>query len=507
MQNAGRVLDFADTWLVEAGTRRDGVCPTPAMLAGEAGSAARTITAVAGRRNLVWDLHPGTGRCAVGDEAWVWIRVAAPTAGRYRIGIAADWWFAAWLDGRPLLDTLELGNAGPIACERHQTEAELAAGGHVLLVRVIAGAGGWTLAVGTPGGPAAQTAPPADHARWLAAAPPVPVFAVPDDPRGLSADQQRIRATAWSRLGFEPDQPSAPLVEPLGTVLHDGYAVERFRFAGTAGWSVPGVVYRPLTPGPHPGVLWCHWHGGDHPLGLAALATDACTPEAPGPALARRGYVVLGVEAPCFGQLHGHGPDGTLASEGESSLAKYELLFGRSMWGLIVAHDRMALSILAARPDVDAACLGAAGISMGCLRALWLAALDERVRATVAVCCLVRLQDLIGAGGLRWHGHYYYVPGLLRDFDLEALVACIAPRALLSMNGAIDPLTPRAGIGMIDRLARPAWELHRAGDRLRIEIHDDVGHAWTVPMWQEGLAWFERHLGSAASGADSGAGR
>ena len=55
------------------------------------------------------------------------------------------------------------------------------------------------------------------------------------------------------------------------------------------------------------------------------------------------------------------------------------------MWGLTLHDDLLALAVLTARSEVDAGCLGVAGISMGCLRSLWLAALDERVRATIAI--------------------------------------------------------------------------------------------------------------------------
>lgn len=333
-----------------------------------------------------------------------------------------------------------------------------------------------------------------DHATWLAAAPAVPPFAVPAERQHWEAERQRLRTALWTQLGDFPAHQPPPMAETIDITAHDGYRVERFRFAGGTGWSVPGVVYRPDGPGPFPAVLWCHWHGGDYPLGLQAIATDDYTPEAPGPTLARRGYVVLAIEAPGFGQLHGCGPDGTLGRDGESSIAKYELLFGRSSWGLTLHHDLCALGLLAARSDVDAQRIGAAGISMGCLRALWLAALDERIHATVAICCLTRLQDLIAAGGLKFHGHYYYVPGLLKIGDSEALVACIAPRALLSLNGGDDPLTPPSGIRTTERLARPAWDMYGAGEHLRIEIHDGVGHAWTPRMWHEALTWLDREL-------------
>jgi hypothetical protein len=329
---------------------------------------------------------------------------------------------------------------------------------------------------------------------WQAAMPALPALAIPTDAAGRAAQRTRLRAAFAGLLGDFPARPSPAATAILGIERRDGYRVERFAFDDRAGSQVPGVCYVPDGRGPFPAVLWCHWHGGDHVRGLAAIEQTAYTPEPPGPALARRGYVVLGVDAPGFGQRHGLGPDRTTGREGESSWAKHQLLYGRTLWGLMLHDDLCALDLLATRPEVDPARLGTAGISMGCLRALWLAALDERLCATVAICCLTRFLELIAADGLYLHGHYYYVPGLLTVGDIEAVLACIAPRALLSLNGADDTLTPVEGIRTAERLARPAWELDGAGDRLRIAIADGVGHAWTPAMWQESLTFLDRHL-------------
>lgn len=339
-----------------------------------------------------------------------------------------------------------------------------------------------------------MSAPDGAFRHWVDSSPPVPGLVISADPHARALQREGIRATARRLLGDFPERRSPPAAVGLQVERRDGYRVERFSFADGCGWDVPAVCYVPDGPGPFPAVLWCHWHGGDWPLGLGAVDRAVYTPEAPGPALARRGYVVLGIDAPGFGRRDGGGPDGTRGSAGESSIAKHALLYGRTMWGLTVHDDLCGLDLLAARPEVDPARIAIAGISMGCLRALWASALDERLRATVGICCLVRMQDIIAAGGLHLHGHYYYVPGMLRHFDVEALLACIAPRALLSLNGELDPLAPLSGIRTAERLARPAWDLAGASDRLRIAIAPGVGHAWTPAMWSESWEWLGRQL-------------
>lgn len=332
-----------------------------------------------------------------------------------------------------------------------------------------------------------------DHARWLAHLPATPPPVIAPDAAGRARERARFRADAWALLGDFPARrtPAAAWDPPE---IRDGLSHQRFAFDDGCGWRVPGVCWRPAGAGPFPAVLWCHWHGGQYHLGTEAIDRAHYTPEAPGPALARRGYVVLGIDAAGFGRRQGRGPDGNEGTAGETSIAKFGLLAGRCMWGLILHDDLLALELLAALPEVDAGRLGVAGISLGCLRALWLAALDERLRATVATCCLTRNRDLIAAGGLHLHGIYYYAPGLLRRADIEHVLAAIAPRALYAPNGELDQLTPLSGIREAERLARPAWEADGAGERLRIAVEAGVGHQWTPAMWREALAFLDRHL-------------
>ena len=109
---------------------------------------------------------------------------------------------------------------------------------------------------------------------------------------------------------------------------------------------------------------------------------------------------------------------------------------------MFVRDDQVALDYLCSRPEVDATRIGATGMSMGSTRAWWLAAVDDRVAAVVAVACLTRYQNLIAHGELRQHGVYYFVNGLLKHFDTEGVLALIAPRPFLALTGELDAGSP-----------------------------------------------------------------
>jgi dienelactone hydrolase len=225
-------------------------------------------------------------------------------------------------------------------------------------------------------------------------------------------------------------------------------------------------------------------------------------PQAPGPALAKRGFVVLGIDAYCFGERNGKGPGGSSEQgrEGEMTASKFNLWVGRTLWGMILRDDLMALDYLASRPEVDNSRLAATGISMGATRSWWLMALDERLKTGVAVACLTRYENLIQREALKAHGIYYFVPDLLTHFDTEAIVALIAPRPVLFQTGGQDAGSPADGIRAIEAAVRPVYRLYGKEERFQSIVYPDLGHVYTPEMWSKTLAWMDAHLTAQAEG-------
>jgi len=178
----------------------------------------------------------------------------------------------------------------------------------------------------------------------------------------------------------------------------------------------------------------------------------------------------------------------------QDRLFKWNMWLGRTLWGMFVRDDQIALDYLCARPEVDAARIGATGMSMGSTRSWWLAALDERISATVGVACLTRYQNLIRHGNLRGHGLYYFNFGMLKHFDTEAVLALIAPRPFLALTGDLDYGSPADGIRVLEKATSSIYATLGEPDKFRSILYPDVGHAYTPEMRQEMLAWFERWL-------------
>lgn len=327
-------------------------------------------------------------------------------------------------------------------------------------------------------------------------------------PKSLESWQKRreeVRKTLWQLLGDLPPRPDALQVRVIERKKHpEGFTVEKFEFDNGAGATVPGYICIPDgLNGKAPAILFCHQHGGLYGKGKEHIFENWPLDTPSAVEFTRRGYVLLAIDAYCFGERQGQGPRGAPEKGGaeEMSMSKLNLWLGRSLWGMMVRDDLVALDYLCARPEVDPARIGVTGMSMGSTRSWWVAALDDRPAAVVCVACLTRYQDLIAAGQLRAHGIYYFVPGMLKHFDTEAVVSLIAPRPLLTLTGDSDGGSPLSGVNYINDFCEEVYGLYGKGDAFRGEVYKGVGHEYTREMWNETFAWFDRWL--KPGGADN----
>jgi dienelactone hydrolase len=333
--------------------------------------------------------------------------------------------------------------------------------------------------------------------RWMEKAAATPAFTIPATKRAWETKRRQVRAQLWDLLGKLPPRPAAPVVTTLFREDRGDYWVEKFTFDNAAGATVPGyLLLSKRTAGKCPAVLYCHWHGGEYAIGKEEIFQAAHTPEPPGPTLAKRGFALLAIDAYCFGERSGQGPSGPTEKGGaeEMSASKFNLWVGRTLWGMIVRDDLMALDYLLSRPEVDPKRVAVTGISMGATRTWWLMALDERLQTGVAVACLTRYQNLIAEQQLHAHGIYYFVPRFLNHFDTEAVVSLAAPRPILFMTGDQDGGSPVDGVRAIGQTVQRAYQLYGKESAFQNVIYPGVGHTYTPDMWAKMLAWMEEHL-------------
>ena len=275
-----------------------------------------------------------------------------------------------------------------------------------------------------------------------------------------------------------------------------GYTLEKFVFHNGADSDVPGYLALPDgATGRVPAILTVHGHGGSKEQVFGMTDSHHAVAEP----LARQGYAVVAIDSYCCGERRGNGPDGRRNSwrgrdAEESSLFKLNLWLGRSLWGMMLREQQIVLDYLERRPEIDPNRIGAQGMSMGATNAWWLAAIDDRIQAVVAIACLTRYADLIATRALSAHGLYYFVPGILRHFDTEALLALIAPRPFLALTGDRDAGSPPTGIQKLIAIAAHFYALYDRSQNLQSRVYLRTGHVYTDDMKQCMIAWFNTSL-------------
>lgn len=291
-----------------------------------------------------------------------------------------------------------------------------------------------------------------------------------------------------------------PEVVIHGRETRQGYTLERFTFDNSVGDTVYGYTLIPAgRKGRGPAILYNHYHAEKYELGKDEVLTkehqqlDIAT----GEELARKGYIVQAIDAYAFGERRFQGPAGRKESgvTTESSLFKTFLWQGRTLWGMMVRDDLLALNYLVSRPEVDPGRIAAMGMSMGSTRTWWAAALDERIKVAVSVACLTRYQNLIARGSVREHGIYYYVPNMLKErIDTESVIGLIAPRPHLTLTGDQDGGSPADGVRIINAFQEHLYRLYGRQQNFRGILYPGIDHVYTPQMWDETLLWLEKHL-------------
>jgi hypothetical protein len=289
-------------------------------------------------------------------------------------------------------------------------------------------------------------------------------------------------------LGPLPDVQGPPAARLVGREDHAGYVLEKLVLDLNGVEDVPAYLALPRESAvtPFPVVVYNHSHGRNFDLGKNELLRGTGVSQKPPyvEQLTAAGYAVFCADMWSFGERRG---------KSENALFRELLWQGQVLWGLRVFDTLRAVDYLVGRPELDAGRIATTGISMGSTMAWWVAALDERIRVCVDLCCLTDFQALIDTDGLDGHDVYYYVPGLVTRFSTAEINALIAPRAHLSLAGRYDMLTPVAGLEQIDATLRRVYTEAGAPEAWKLVVYG-CGHMETAAMRAEVMSFLAEHL-------------
>ena len=293
----------------------------------------------------------------------------------------------------------------------------------------------------------------------------------------------RVRARLDALLGPRP--ATVPLdVETTESVDRGTYQRERIVFDTEQTMSVPAYLLVPHArrdAPPGPAVLAIHGHGPGKSL---VCGIDEGSPgDDYAHQLALRGYVVLAPDLRAFGERADWMPsdkyecDWNLVCATMAGVVPLE----RNLWDL-----QRALDVLGTHPLVDAARVAAVGLSYGGTCTLFLAALDDRVRAAVVSGYLSSWR---AAHAVPWNMcGSQIMPGQLGALEHLDVAALIAPRPLLVESGTADDIFPvESARATLAALRRVYAELGAPADAVGHDVFEGE-HRWhgeQVPAFLE----------------------
>lgn len=360
-----------------------------------------------------------------------------------------------------------------------------------------------------------------------------------------------FRNPAWKEVGSwkknalakttellaSPDIGAVPSVRTERTYVFDGLAIEELSWQLPYGNRTRAVVLKPMNAGgPLPGILALHDHGGKKYFGVDKitrlsetqhpLMVDHQRSDYGGRAwaneIAKLGYVVLVHDTFTFGsrrvryeEVEGlpRIPQGGLPSKQDVHVdseyileynqwaAEHEHVMSKSLFssgttwpGVFLAEDQAALSILAARDDVDSEKLGCGGLSGGGLRTVYLAGMDSRIKCAVCAGFMSTWDDFILHKSYT-HTWMTYVPLLPNHLEFPEILGLRIPLPTLVLNNNQDELYTLAEMKKADDILHDVYAKAGVPDHFE-SVYYDGPHKLDIRMQQRAFEWFGKWLRS-----------
>jgi dienelactone hydrolase len=259
------------------------------------------------------------------------------------------------------------------------------------------------------------------------------------------------------------------------------YVRRRVLLSESGMYAMPCYVIVPRVKVPRsPAVIALHGHGygsraavGLYPDGNEKPADEPDYHKLFPIELAKRGFVVIVPELLGFGDRRlSELQDAPETENACQKIGTSLLLLGQTLAAWRVYDVMRVLDYLGRLDEVDAARIGAMGVSGGGMICALAAIFDERIRRAVVSCYANVFKESIMS--VR-HCIDNYIPGILRYAELPDILALIAPKPLFLEAALHDPLFPAAASRAAYAQLREGYALLGAAENIGIDLFDG-GH-------------------------------
>ena len=251
-------------------------------------------------------------------------------------------------------------------------------------------------------------------------------FQLPDNLKDWETYRFLLKNEIIEKAGVDIDH-SLPLnIKETGTIQMKGYTVKNIAFQTRPGVYATANLYIPDGKGPFPAVIKMlgHWSKGR----LDAPTTVG--PQVIGHSLALNGYVCLIIDP--WGAGERTTTHGVFEYHG-GNLGASLMDIGESLMGMQISDNIRGVDLLCSLPYVDSKNIGATGTSGGGNQTMWLAAIDERIKAAIPVVSVGTFESYVMRTNCICE---LLIDGL--TFTEEAGVLALA-RAIMPCNHQKDP--------------------------------------------------------------------
>lgn len=309
-------------------------------------------------------------------------------------------------------------------------------------------------------------------------------------------------------LPYQDDTPFNPIV--IDQVDRGSYIAKKVVFNISSESRVLALMLVPKQEGPLPAALFLHDHGSKFDIGKEKFvqtwnddarltssqgwANKFFSGRFPGDELAKRGYLVLSIDALGWGDRSVPG----FSTNSQQAVAANLFNLGTSFAGIIALEDIRASEFLASQPQVDKQRVAAIGFSMGAFRSWQVTALSDAITAGIADCWMGTMQGLMVPGNNQLKGQSAFAmlhPYIARYLDYPDIAALSAPKPLLIYAGGKDKLFPVDSVNSAFNTLHSVWDANDVGEKLETRLWPDKGHIYTIEMQETSFNWLDKQFG------------
>ena len=308
---------------------------------------------------------------------------------------------------------------------------------------------------------------------------------LPDKPEELIKFRNVLRKEIISKAGILIDHDLPLNMKEKGSFKMKGYEVKNIVFQTRPDVYATANLYIPDGEGPFPGVINMlgHWRKGK---------IDSTGPQAVGHALALNGYVCLTVDP--WGAGERTTTHGDFEYHG-ANLGASLMNIGESLLGVQVSDNMRGVDLLCSLPQVDAEKIGATGASGGGNQTMWLAAVDERIKASVPVVSVGTFESYIMRSNCICE---LLIDGLNLTEESGVLYLANAPMMINHTKDDNPTFFPDEMLRSYNN-ARKAFTLAGQENNIAYKLFD-LPHGYMKEDREAMLGWFDLHLKNSGTG-------